>query len=453
MRKWIALLLAAALMAVSAACALEESADEGGDDEAARAEVAVTVGGKYDITKGEIIDQYEYLVSMYEYYGMSAPTADADIETMQDSAVEGLVLSKLLLYKAEEAGIALSEEQIAEVEAQVEEEMQYWIESFAAQAESEGAEDVDARTEELFNEALVQSGMDMDMEGYRAYMRGMIEDEAMASALEESIKATVSITEEEVESYYDNLLEIQKADYDETPANYRTDKETFEMNGGNPVVYAPEGYMRVKTITVSPTEEVSEEYTTLRSELDALEAEFGALSLEDEAGNAARIAEIRTEYAEKKTEADALYEDYIQAAREKINAAYAALQAGESFEAVLEEYGEDDMYTTYPSFLEKGILMLKEGETQMDAELVEAVLALESGQYSEIIQLGDMFYIVMPVGDEPAGTTPLEDVYETVEEMARAEKAETFWNEQQESWGNDTELVVYHEDVYRDIGK
>jgi hypothetical protein len=211
--------------------------------------------------------------------------------------------------------------------------------------------------------------------------------------------------------------------------------------------------MRVKTITVSPEAELSEEYTTLRTALDALEAEYGRLMLDGMEEDAERIAEIKAEYDEKKAEADELYEAYIGSAREKINEAYAALEAGKSFDEALAEFGEDDIYTTYPTFMEKGLLMRKEGEETMDEKLVEAALALEYGEYSGIIQLDDMFYIIMPVADEPDGITPLADVYDVIKEMAASEAAEALWTARQETWNNDTALVTYYEDVYRDIGK
>ena len=454
MKKWIALLLAAALLLSAAACSLEEKPSEAATYSAKeRAKVAVNVGGKYDITKGEIIDQYDYLLSMYSYYGMGTPTADADIESLQDSVVAELVNSKILLYQADKLGITLNEEQEKELEETLDSEMQYWIDEFTAQAESEGAADVEARMRELFNEALVSSNMDLDMDGYREYLREMIEQDAIIAALEESVKAEATITEEEIQEYYDNLLDIQKEDYDETPANFITDAEAYIMSGGNPVVYAPKGFMRVKTITVSPAEELSEDYTTLHTALDALETEYGRLMLDGAPDDAERIAEIEAEYAEKKAEADELYEAYVGSAREKINEAYAALEAGDSFDDVLKEYGEDDIYITYPAFMEKGILMRKEGEETMDETLVEAALALGFGEHSEIIQLDDMFYIVMPVGDEPHGTTPLTDVYEEIKTMAASEAAEALWTTRQEAWTNDTALVTYYEKVYRDVGK
>ena len=51
------------------------------------------------------------------------------------------------------------------------------------------------------------------------------------------------------------------------------------MNGGDPLLYTPEGYVRVRSIAVSPAGELSADYTTLTSELTDIEAQYGAAAL------------------------------------------------------------------------------------------------------------------------------------------------------------------------------
>ena len=149
-----------------------------------------------------------------------------------------------------------------------------------------------------------------------------------------------------------------------------------------------------------------------------------------------------------------MYEEYILDARTKADEAYAALESGTAFTDVLTQYGEDDLYVTYPSFVETGLLMLINGDDGFwDPSLVEAVGLLKDGQYTGVIQDGDMFYILQLVGEEPAGAMPLSDVYETVQAVVKQANADDYWNEMLESWQNDTSITTYYEDVYRDIGK
>lgn len=458
--KLTALLMALVMALALGACQLQEetakdnlsgdAADDGADNDA----VAVSIGDKYNITRGEIAEQYDSLVAMYSAYGMGTPTEDADIESMQDAVVDGLVSQKILLYQADLMGITLTDDEKNGVDADVEDQMAQYMEMFRSQAESEGATDVDTRAVEIFNETLTNEGFNMDMEGFRAYIKDSLTEAAITSRLEEQVKGTVTASEEEAKTYYDDLITTQKETYKETPEDYLGDEEAYEKNGGDPILSVPEGYIRVKSITISPVDAIGEDFSTLSTEMDALEAEYGELFLTDAAANAARLTAIRTEYAEKKVKSDALYETYIAPAREKANKALAALKEGASFDEVLKEYGEDDVYATYPIFVEKGLLMQKGvASSTWTEKMVKAVDVLKDGEYTDILQQDDVFYILQLVGAEPAGDRSYEDVADEMMVCAQSQKAETYWTEQQEAWGNDTSLVTYHEDVYRSVGK
>lgn len=482
-KKALSVFLAVALTLSFAACAGKGADNASGsnatssnasgysDDELAQ--VAVKVGDKYTITKGEILDQYNSLISMYSAYGMSAPSTDEDIEAMQDNVVSSLVLSKIELYEAELLGVALSDEQKADVEKQVEEQISSYMDSFRSQAQSEGATDVEARTLEIFQEQLDAAGMEMDVEGFRTYISEFYTEEAMKGALQAEVTKDVTATDDEIQTYYDDLLATQKEDYTNTPADYEGAAEDFQKNGGDPMLYTPEGYVRVRSITISPEGEVSADYTSLKTELTSLEAEYGAVALLALAGKYAAQgadasdtsinvttseieggAAIVSDYITKKAAADALYEEYIKEARDKANEAYTSLEAGTSFEDVLKQYGEDTMYIDYPSFVETGILMYAGGEDAIwDAKLVSAVGLLKAGEHTAVIQIGDMFYILELVGSEPAGEKTLTDAYDAIKAAVVAENAGTAWNAQLDTWENDTKLTTYYEDVYRDIGK
>ena len=482
--KWkhaLAALLAAVLMLSVMGCSLNDdepttttSSDASADVDTAadRDQIAVKIGDDYTITKGEIQDQYDYMIEMYSYYGMGTPTEDADIESMQDSIISSLVSDKIQLYEAKLLDILLTDEEVADVEAQAEEEMQYYLDSFRAEAENEGAEDVEARTLEIFQEQLDAAEMDMDVEGFRAYIVEGYMNEAWKVALKEEITRDITATDEEIQNYYAENLATQQEDYTTTPSYYLSDSEAYQMDGSNPILYAPEGYVRVRSISISPAEEISSDYATLLSDLDTLSAQYGKAALaaladkyaETSADPASKqlpitASEIEggealvTEYVQKKAEADAMYEEYVQDARAKANEAYAALESGTDFKDVLTQYGENDTYISYPSFVETGLLMLAAGDDVWDSQLVDAVGLLKDGQHTDVIQIGDTFYILQLVGKEPAGETPLSDVYDAIQAVVVQNNVDDYWNEMLQSWENDTSIATYYEDVYRDIGK
>ena len=454
-----ALALAIVMAASLAACQLTDNgsaqnAANTAAPDASRDETAVSIGDKFTITRGEVEDMYNNMLTQYSYFGMPAPTEDKDIEALQDMAVELLVSERVQMYQAELMGIVVDDAMRDQIDADTEDEFDQVRSMFREQAVSEGASDVDARTAEIFEEQLQAAGLDMGMEEYHDYIREQVEKEALVNALSEKVKSEVSITDEEIRTYYDDLLATQKETYSATPENYLQDEENYEKNGGDPILVTPDGYIRVRTITVSPAEELSADYETLTGELTTLETEFGNLSLNEATKNAKRITEIRTEYATKSAEADKLYDAYISGAREKADKAYAELQSGKSFKDVLSTYGEDSAYIDYPIFATEGLLMQKGvASSTWPEEIVKAVDKLAVGQYTPVINLDDMFYIAELVGPEAPGEIAFEDVQEEMHRLALDSKAEGYWDEQLAGWTSDEKVIVYHKDVYRNIGK
>jgi len=172
--------------------------------------IAVRIGDKYTITKGEIADQYEYMVSMYTAYGMDAPTTDEDIEAMQDSVVASFVTEEIQLYKADQLGITLTDEQKAEVEKQVDEQMTSYMDSFREQAEQEGAADVEARTLEIFQEQINAAGMELDVEGFRNYMAERYTEEAIKEALKAEVTKNSDVDWETQIEIWENDAKLVK---------------------------------------------------------------------------------------------------------------------------------------------------------------------------------------------------------------------------------------------------
>ena len=456
--RMLAVALCVALALGAAACGEQAAQDEATPapgQAADRDAVAVQIGEDFTVTYGEVADYYDYIVSMMSYYGVSAPTADADIESYQDEAVDGLVAQKKQLYFAKQLGLdELTADEEAEVQAAVDEEMEYYFDMFRSDAEAEGAEDIEARAQELFNQELTASGFEMDYVEFEEYIFEQVAQQKTLEKLQEHVRSTATIDDDDVQAYYDQLLESQTTAYGEDASQYLTDQENFEMNGGDPAVVVPEGFLRVKVVTVAPQEAIDETYEEKVTQMSEYEAEYGKLMLEDEKANAARLKEIKTLYDALRVETDQMYEAYMADAKAKIEEAKAKLDGGESIDAVLESYGEDAAYTEYALIAEHGRLMAQQsGADDFDDTLRNAALALADGTYSDVLQADDTYYIVYRVGTETAGTRTLDEVREAVEAAALTAEADAVWAEQEAEWDEDDSMVTYHEEVYRSIGK
>lgn len=460
LRTAAALALALALALSLFACDMVKGATSGNAATAGNAsdisdDAVVAKVGEREITRGELVDEYNSMLSMYTtYYGMPAPTNAEEIEGYQDMALEGLVSDALLLNQAEKMGLSpLNDEDAAAVKADYDTQMDDLLAGFVENAKAEGAEDPDARALEMIAEALTESGWSVDYEGYKAWFLDFLTEQKVLENLEKTYKESVKIDESAGQTYYDDLVAAQTETYKTTPAEYLAASEGYEMDGGTPVLNAPEGFLRVKVITIAPENEADASIATDKAAMEELEAEYGKLSLTDAAANKARIAEIVKEYKTLSDKVSAASEDYMKDARAKAAEAMQKLTDGAAFDDVLKEYGDDEAYATYKAIAEKGRLLQIGGEDGWDEAVHKAAEQLKDGAYSEILESGDTLYIVQRVGAEEAKTVPYADVSEEINTLAADEQREAAWTEQQNAWTTDISTVTYHEENFRDIGK
>lgn len=454
----LALLLCLAMMVSLAACGsktdVKEEAKLATGTPAADAVVASV--GSYTVTYSDLAEYYDYYMEMMSYYGYEMPESDEDIEDIQDALLSDYVNNKKLYYYADQYGITLSEEDIADVKAQAEDEMAYYMEDFVAAAKEEGLTDeaeINARAKELFASDLAEYGIEMTPDEYADYIYDQIVDETRLTLLEDYIYAQVSVTDEDVEKYFSNLADRQREGYLADPSAYAADVEYYEKEGGDPVVYAPEGYLRVKVLYLEPESALDASYAEKLSTMAELEAEYGTLALQDEAGNSARLKEIRETYGALAKETAEMYETYISATRDKADDIHAKLVAGEDFDSLLVANGTDLDYVTYETVWKNGKLLSREGGDGWDDMIRETAISLEPGSFSKVIKVDDAYCIVYLVGEQPSGVANFADVMEQVRQQALLAAQTEHYTAVQTEWEADDSMVTYYEEVYRGIGK
>jgi parvulin-like peptidyl-prolyl isomerase len=136
-------------------------------------EVAATVNGE-DIMKAELDEQVEKLQEQYPQMFEGAD-AEARLLDFQQRLLDNMINGVLIRQAAEEMGIDVSDSDVDEQ-----------IEELKAGFE----------TEEQFDEALAQAGMDMDA------LRTQIEDQLLTEALLEELNSDTEVAEEEITAYY-----------------------------------------------------------------------------------------------------------------------------------------------------------------------------------------------------------------------------------------------------------
>lgn len=444
----LAILAATVFAAVAlAGCSLDE-------DAAAKKNNGIVLAKVDDekITYGEVAKTYQMYVDAYKTYGYDIE-ADASVSnSLKVDIFNNLLQSKVLMYQAKAQGLTeLSAEQQAELDQRVADEKDSMIEFYRSTAEEEAAADatvdVEARIQELIKEEADYYYPDED---YTAdeYLETVAEDIRLTyftELLKAKINGTVSVTDEDVQAWYDEYAGTLKEEYDEDPTLFPSDYEEYLLASGMPIVYQPEGYSRVLHIFIAPEEEIPEELTAKQADLAAMKEEAGELYLAQQTeglDNSVRLAELETEYTALLAEVNALEESVYAGALAKIQEAHGKLAAGADFRTVMAEYTQDDYFIGDPSYAATGMPIYDDTEV-WSQEILEEFDKLSIGQYSSYFQDDDGFHILYYVDDMKAGTVAYDTVKEAIRAYLLIEKQETEWQACIEEWAADKSVTIY----------
>ena len=151
------------------------------DTSAADALPAITLGD-LTVTVGELRSLYNYWVELNSYYGLAAPSTAEEIKQIKDMGLEWLLSSKVLLWKAQQMGIELTEEKREQIDRQVEERINEYIAEFTDQAQNDLGEAATAAEVALKAREYLRK----DVEEYFGYSFEKWVEEDVASGFRES---------------------------------------------------------------------------------------------------------------------------------------------------------------------------------------------------------------------------------------------------------------------------
>ena len=352
----LAALLAAAMLFTGAAGALADAAADStaqGETEAtaeaeptadARPEVDASVVatlGDIAITADETADLFSYVLEMYSYYGYDV-TDESIRSELESITLDAIVASKVQEQMESELGFdQFTDEELAE---------------FAASAQSTYDETwtsvYDSFDDGETGEAELKAQTQAELDKYGYTVDALLEQEKAEAAynrLYEYLTGDVEVTDDDVAASYAETVAYDKELYADDPSGY-----TLQCMYGDRPAYTPEGIRTVKHILINYLDEDAQKI----SELEAL--------------------------SEKPDDYEQQYEALKQQAyaniKDKVDEVMAKIAAGEDFDALVEEYGEDPGMTTDP-YKSEGYMVF-DGCTNLVTEFVESAMALE--------QIGDV---------------------------------------------------------------
>ncbi|MDO5378666.1 MAG: SurA N-terminal domain-containing protein [Clostridia bacterium] len=424
-----------------------------GYDEALDGAQVVAKVNDTEITKAEWLAYRDYLASYYQqyyqqYFGVSMTLTDDDLAAYGESALEQMIESTVIGDKIKELGLdPLGEEDAAEVEEYADSMVDFYklliryqnypdIETVeeeqerlaaATPDEAEPAEAVATVTDAELD-AMLSS--DMESMGYtREYFVQSQTASVQQELLREQVVADVEVSDEEVKAEFDKRVSEQKESFDETPTLYAQ-----YMNNGTQCYYVPAGYRGVKNLLIGISSEKSSELSTLRSTLStAQSAQSDAQSQLDEM-NAQDVSEFDEEALSARNEQIAALEEQLSSAaatisdteakieevtaaafaeiEETANEALARAQAGEDFDALIEELGTDTGMESEPN-KSRGYLVC-EGLSLYEQSFQDAAMALGAvGDISGLVKSSYGYHILQYATDVAAGEVELTDELKT----------------------------------------
>ncbi len=431
-RFWKLSVLALALLLALSGCSLIEI-----DQEMDNAETVAEVGG-VKITKGEVINDYNYQLNytlyLYNAYTGVTSLTQEQKDSVKDSVLEAYIQTELMKQKAAELNLTdFSDESFAEADQKAADYFEELIEQHKEDVVTDSMTDEQAREATIAH--LQEEGVTLDdvKKNYR--------DQHVNDLVRNYVIADIAVTDEELQAKYDEKVAADESSY--ASSNY-----LFELHNtyGYTITWMPEGYRTVKHILFKLTEEQTAALNDLNSQLASVTTSINTFGTEDtdetkdkvqEAENpsepAPTLEELNAQKADLEQQIEAKKAEILSSFQEKTDDVYARLEAGESFDALMEELGEDTGMQSEPN--KTTGYYVCEKSSLWDTNFRDAAMALEKvGDVSQPVLSSSGVHIIYYNSDVTPGAVDLETVRDALSEELLSDKQDEAYNAQYEEW-------------------
>ncbi|MCL1854555.1 MAG: peptidylprolyl isomerase [Clostridia bacterium] len=441
-------LMVAAILLITSGCALIVK-----DPEVDKLTVIIEVAGR-TFLKEEVASEAESELEEQEYiyamYGMSFDRTDPDVLShVWDDTISRLIQRAVQEQKASEMGMdVFSSEELAAMHEEVDATYSGYQDSVKAGAFAET---------ELTGDALdVAVAAKMAEWGYpgKEDMLEDAQDKKVLERLKAEVVKDVQVTEEEIQTDYEEKVVSEKTSYESSLSAYGT-----AVMQGTTVYYRPAGYRYVKNLLVKFTDEDSAAISDLEGhireknmELTDMVTSLASLP-EDVASDTEQDAANRAEWEASKDRLDKEIADLNGNLEDTKEMAYAGVQTvideilakiseGADFDALMEEFGQDSGMQASPA-KEEGYLVC-EGDSNWVPEFTDAAMALDKiGDISPAVRTGYGIHLLKYVNDLAEGDVPLEELKDIISEEILQAKQDAKYDAALEEWVEDAGAKIY----------
>lgn len=396
------------------------------------------------LVNGEAVDRQTFeqyrgnLINYFTQYGYDMTNED-NLAFVGGLAMQGLVEETILFQKAADAGLNLTEEEIAQAEAEnaaewadaVEYCMTYYVGVADDATEEEKAEG------RLNAVALLES---------MGYTESALLESALYNLRYEKAYAHVvegaEVTDADIQATYEEYVETDKAEFENDVAYY----EAQQYYGYNSY-YIPEGYRGVTHILLEVDQELLNAWQSLTARLEEQqdEAEYAAENeAAEEAANETEAADAEAEpTAEPVTQeqVDKAYADIIASVQTTIDEIYAKLEEGTPFAELIAEYGTDPGMEQEPYKSEGYAVHLD--SIMWDPAFVAGAFSVDTvGEVAQPVVGSYGVHIIQYTRDVPAGPVELTDELKAaLRDEVLATKESELYQETLAAWKSESEII------------
>lgn len=410
---------------------------EGADDP------VVVKAGDVELRLSEAQETFDMYYNQYaELYAQNGLvfTSD-DVSYLLEAIVEMLGQQAVLDGKVAEYG--LGEITDADREALRAEVKEYYEGQMTAYAASVGLSYEEA-VEDVTSQGITEESI------YDAWLKDLPYERLFNQVI-----ADVTVTDEDIATEYDAYVAEDKATYENDVASWELYSVYY---GTQDIYYMPEGYRYIKHILLATPDDVAAELVDYETDMSAVQTEINALDTEMEAAqNAAEdadpkpraVEDIQADLDTQQAKYDELLAKYEEAReqilpslRPIIDEINEKLAAGESFDALIEEYNTDPGMGSTPEGYE-----VHKDSIMWDTLFRDTAMALENvGDVSEPVLTDFGVHIIRYEGDAAGGGLPLSDTLAaSLRESLLSYKQEEAYYAAFETWLGEVEIESHPE--------
>ena len=338
---------------------------------------------------------------MYAAYGVIDTTTPEGLEAGRTAVFDALVNNAVPMAIAHKQGLTLTEEELAAAMENVESDMGTYLSEFMNDA-IEDEEERKAEAIKSFNAAYKANGI--SYESVREESIAQYKDQALADKLRAQVMdSAAQATDAECKAWYDEQIALEREAYAADATAYYYDSQNYSYLGEVQPLVAPEGLFYVKHILIKHTDPNSTATAT---------------------------------DAENTRDAQALAQSIL----DKVN-------AGEDFDALIAEYGEDPGMLSEPTKT-TGYVLGEGYDAVYDAAFYEAAMELkETGDTSGLVNGSNGYHIIRRVGDVSTDPVPYADVQEEILSYLNGQKQSQAYSAQLEEWKQEVTIKIYEKRV------